>query len=135
MILMRLHALLKTLQRRFEVVRETRAAPRGAIRWSEYAINSIPKGKFSSVPCAFPELRDDISLKGAIRFALERHLRSLQTQLQHGSHIHKLVDLCNFLLESVRAVAPLIPSPTNMQRWQNATVRNDMLRDGIQAIA
>lgn len=134
MILMRLDALLKSLQRRFEIVSEHRIAPRGSVRWAEYATSSVSRGNLLSVPCVYPDLRDDASLKGAIRFTLERQLRSLQTQLQHGAHVHKLIELCNLLLRAVAGVPSIVPSSMNMKRWVRVPLRNEVFRDGLQAI-
>jgi len=92
MILVRLKGLLDCLDRRFELVSEVRRAPRGTIRWAEYAVRSLPAARLLSVPCTFPDLRDDRFLKGAIRFAVERQLQALETQKEHGAFVHRLIE-------------------------------------------
>src|SRR5690242_4361703 len=72
MILARLKTLLDSLDRRFELVTELRRAPRGRVQWTDYATKSLPKAALLSVPCTFPELRDDRRLKGAIRYSANR---------------------------------------------------------------
>jgi hypothetical protein len=134
MILRRLQILLENLQRRFEYVKEVRSAPRGAIHWSEYALRSVPTAQFLALPCSYPDLRDDRSLKGVIRFALERQRGSLQTQSAHGSHIHKLIDFCTSLLGKVQGVAPITPTSRAIHAWQQRPLRNDAFREGLQAI-
>jgi 5-methylcytosine-specific restriction endonuclease McrBC regulatory subunit McrC len=134
MILRRLQLLLENLQHRFEYVKEVRSAPRGTIHWSEYAMRSAPTAQFLALPCSYPDLRDDRSLKGVIRFALERQLGSLQTQSAHGSHIHKLIDFCSVLLGKVQSVASITPTVRKIQAWQQRPLRNEVLREGIQAI-
>src|SRR4051812_45529008 len=66
MVLARIKALLDRLERRFELTAEVRSAPKGNIDWTQYATRQMPRGDFLSVPCAFPDLRDDRHLKGAI---------------------------------------------------------------------
>jgi 5-methylcytosine-specific restriction endonuclease McrBC regulatory subunit McrC len=134
MILRRLQILLESLQRRFEYVKEVRSTPRGSIHWSEYAVRSVPAAQLLALPCSYPDLRDDRSLKGVIRFALERQLGSLQTQSAFGPHVHKLIDFCNVLLGKVQGVAPLTPTARTIQAWQQRPLQNEALREGIQAV-
>ena len=56
MILVRLRALLESLNRRFEVTREARLAPRGTVDWAQYATRNLPNAGFLSIPCSFPIL-------------------------------------------------------------------------------
>ena len=79
MVLARLKVLLDRLERRFEIVREARSAPKGNVDWAEYFTQDMSRAKFLSVPCTFPDLRDDRQLKGAIRYTVEKQLRSLET--------------------------------------------------------
>src|ERR1700723_2696192 len=51
MILARLKALLDSLDRRFELTKETLRAPRGTVHWAEYATRSLPIANFLSIPC------------------------------------------------------------------------------------
>ena len=134
MVLVRLKALLESMQRRFETVRETRNIPKGTVHWAAYAEKEISRGHFLSVPCTFPDLRDDSLLKGAIRFALEKHLRSLETQREYGAFVHRLIHLCEELLQRVRMAAVYIPSNTTLSRWLQRPIRSEHLAGGLQAI-
>lgn len=134
MILSRLKALLDHLTRRFETTSEIRRAPRGRVEWNLYATRHAGSGDFVSVPCTFPDLRDDSQLKGAIRYTLERQLRGLQTQTHHGSFIHRLIDFCQQLLLRVQTAAIFVPSPLTFSRWLERPMRTDFLKDGLQAI-
>jgi hypothetical protein len=87
MILTRLKALLDSLDRRFELTTETRLAPRGTVNWAKYATRSIPTASLLSIPCTFPDLLDNQLLKGAVRYTVERQLRALETQKEHGSFV------------------------------------------------
>jgi 5-methylcytosine-specific restriction endonuclease McrBC regulatory subunit McrC len=134
MVLARLKALLDRLERRFEVVTETRSAPKGNIDWTQYATRQMARGDFLSVPCTFPDLRDDRHLKGAIRFALERQLRSLQTQHEQGTFVHRLIALADSLLRKVDGVVSRRPQTFDTQTWMRRPMRTDTLVEGVQAI-
>jgi 5-methylcytosine-specific restriction endonuclease McrBC regulatory subunit McrC len=134
MILVRLQVLLDSLTRRFESTTALRTAPRGRIDWSDYAQKQLPRGQFVSVPCTYPDLRDDRALKGAICFALERQLRALQGQVESGAFVHRLIELCEHLLMKVRGIAPVMPPPGTFQQWMQRPMRSTQFLDGLQAI-
>jgi 5-methylcytosine-specific restriction endonuclease McrBC regulatory subunit McrC len=134
MVLARLKALLDCLERRFELVTETRSAPKGNIDWTQYATRQMPRGDFLSVPCAFPDLRDDRHLKGAIRFALERQMRSLQTQHAQGAFVHRLIALAESLLRKVDAVPTRRPQTSEAQTWMRRPMHSEAFVEGLQAI-
>ena len=134
MVLARLKALLERLERRFELTSEVRSAPKGNIDWTQYATRYLSRGNFLSVPCTFPDLRDDRHLKGAIRFALERQLRSLETQHEQGAFIHRLIALAESLLRKVDAVPSRRPEKQEVQTWLRRPLRTDGFIEGLQAI-
>src|SRR5262245_8854596 len=112
MILARLKVLLESLNRRFELTTESRRAPRGTVRWNEYARTSLGHARFLSIPCTFPDLRDDRLLKGAVRYTVEHQLRALETQKEHGAFVHRLIEFGLQLLRTVQTVPAYIPTPT-----------------------
>ena len=134
MILVQLQALLDSLTRRFESTTELRTAPRGRVDWSDYAQKQLPRGQFVAVPCTYPDLRDDRILKGAIAFALDRQLRVLQTQVEHGAFVHRLVELCEHLMMKVRGIASVLPPQSTFQLWMQRPMRSTQFIDGLQAI-
>lgn len=134
MVLARLKALLDQLERRFEIVEQQRLAPKGSVKWPQYASRSLPRGQFLVVPCTFPDLRDDRQLKGAIRFTIERQVRSLETQREQGAFVHKLMALAESLLLKVRSVQACRPSPRDIDMWLRRPLRAHVLFDGLQAI-
>ena len=134
MVLVRLRALLSHLERRFESVEEICAAPRGSVRWECYATRQMSAAKLLQVPCRYPDLRDDRELKGAIRFTLERQLRSLETQREHGGFVHRLILLGEQLLGQVRNVTPCAPSTAVMETWLRRPLHSDLWVDGLRAI-
>ncbi len=134
MVLARLKALLDRLERRFEFTTEVRPAPRGSINWNQYATRQLPQGNFLSVPCTFPDLRDDRHLKGAIRFAVEKQLRSLETQHEQGAFIHRLIALAESLWQKVSAVPSRRPERPDVEMWLRRPMRTESFLNGLQAI-
>lgn len=133
-VLFRIQALLRQLERRFDMVDEERAAPRGSVHWARYATRSIARGNFLRVPCRFPDLRDDRSLKSAIRFTLAKQLGSLEGQRASGLHVVKLLELCSALLDQVRDVLPREPTPSELDGWLRRPLKAIAFNEGIQAI-
>jgi 5-methylcytosine-specific restriction endonuclease McrBC regulatory subunit McrC len=134
MVLARLKDLLDRLERRFEITTEVRSAPKGNINWTEYATRQLPKGAFLSVPCIFPDLRDDRHLKGAIRFAIEKQLRSLETQQEQGTFIHRLIALADSLLRRVDTIPSRRPGKPDVEMWLRRPMRTLSFVEGLQAI-
>lgn len=134
MILVRLEALLNSLDRKFELTTETRRAPRGRVCWAEYAARSLPRACFLSLPCTFPDLRDDRLLKGALRHAVERQLRALESQKEHGAFVHRLIEFGRQLLRRVQTVPVHVPSPTTLGAWLQRPLRTEHFVNGLQAI-
>ncbi len=134
MVLARLKALLDQLTRRFETTTEICPAPKGRVEWEQYATRLMPRGDFLAVPCTFADLRDDRQLKGAIRFAVEKQLRSLETQCEQGAFVHRLIALAESLLLQVRNVSARRPAAGELQTWRRQPLRSDPFLDGLQAI-
>jgi hypothetical protein len=134
MILVRLRTLLENLARRFELFETERPAPRGTVRWAEYATRQMSRGLFLSVPCTFPDLQDDRLLRGAVRYALERQLQSLESQREHGAFIHRLIEICQQLLLRVHDVQSYLPSPSAWTSWLQRPLKREHLVNGLQAI-
>jgi hypothetical protein len=134
MILTRLSALLDSLDRRFEQVRENCRAPRGRVDWTSYATRSLSTASFLSVPCSFPDLRDDRKLKSAIRYAAERQLRALETQKEHGAFVHRLIELGEQVLRRVLSVPAIAPSSSMIGSWLQRPLRTAPFMDGLEAI-
>jgi 5-methylcytosine-specific restriction endonuclease McrBC regulatory subunit McrC len=134
MVLARLKILLDRLERRFELATDVLSAPKGNINWTQYATRQLPRGNFLSVPCTFPDLRDDRHLKGAIRFSLEKQLRSLETQHEQGAFIHRLIALAESLLQKVDTVHSRRPEKPDVEMWLRRPMRTGSFIEGLQAI-
>jgi hypothetical protein len=133
-VLLRLRALLDRLERRFEFSEADCPAPRGSVRWNEYATERLPSARFLNVPCRFPDLRDDQELKAAIHFTLRRQLLSLDGQRQAGIVVLRLIDLGLTLLNRVRQVTPKEPGRRRIQSWQRGLLKQEVFLSGVQAI-
>jgi hypothetical protein len=134
MLLLRISNLLKAIGRKFELVTRDLTAPRGQVRWTEYASRSLPTGQFLSVPCMFPDLRQDRHLLGTIRYCLERIIDGLQSQVEHGAFVRRLIDLAQQLLLVVADVPIFIPRPTQTEAWLRKPLKNEFYLDGLQAL-
>ena len=134
MILARLKTLLDSLDRRFELTNESLRAPRGTVRWAEYATRSLPSARVLSIPCTFPDLRDDRLLKGAVRHTVECQLRALETQKEHGAFVHRLIEFGQQLLSRVQTVPVYVPSPMTLGAWLVRPFRTEQFIDGLRAI-
>jgi hypothetical protein len=133
-VITRLKALLDQMDRRFEVISETRTAPKGRVEWTQYANRHVARADLLSIPCTFPELREDRQLKGAIRFALEKQIHSLETQVHYGAFVHRLIAFAESLLQRVGSVVRRRPQPGEIQFWLRQPLRTASYFDGLQAI-
>jgi 5-methylcytosine-specific restriction endonuclease McrBC regulatory subunit McrC len=133
-VLLRLKEFLDQMVRRFDIANEERSSPRGRIDWGRYVRCQISRARFLEVPCSFPELQSDRDLCGAIRFALEKQLHSLETQRMAGSFVRELIELCRALIDRVVDVPPREPRPTVLQAWQRTALRTGVFRRGVEAI-
>ncbi len=134
MILVRLKALLDSLDRRFELINETLRAPRGTVHWAQYATRSLPSASFLSIPCTFPDLRDDRHLKGAVRHTVESQLSALETQKEQGAFVHRLIEFGQQILCRVQMVPVFVPSSMMLGSWLQRPMRTTPFVDGLQAI-
>jgi hypothetical protein len=133
-VIPRLEALLRQLQRRFEFTEAELNAPRGSVQWGTYAQRQMPKMQFLRVPCRFPELRDDHDLRAAVHFTLRQQFSSLETQRSAGFFVVRLIERCLGLIDLVSEVAPKPPTPLQMTTWLRGPLPTESFRDGIQAV-
>jgi len=131
MILTRLNHLLDTLDRRFEMVSEDRAAPRGRVDWATYATARLPRAQALAIPCVFPDLREDRLLKGAVRFTVEQQIQSLETQKGHGAYVHQLIDFARNVWQRVQSVPAHLPAKTTVETWLRRPMQSQHFTDGL----
>jgi len=133
-ILNRIHTLLDQLERRFELIQSIQSAPKGTVNWPDYATRKIPNAQFLHIPCQFPDLRDDRTLKAAIHFTLRKQLVGLESQRNLTGAVLSLIDLCLHLIRRVATVPPQRPTPEMIQAWLTGSLRIESFREGIQAV-
>lgn len=133
-VLTRMLALLKSLQRRFVVASANLTAPRGQVDWERYASTRFAIGRALDVPCTFPDLQDDESLRSAICWVVRRHREALLGQASAGIVVHKLLELCDHLLGRLSGTAPRMPDGRSRRAWLNQSIIPRVFRDGLQAI-
>lgn len=133
-VLVRLQALLDSLERRFEMREAVLAAPRGGVNWRLYAARHMPHAEFLRVPCRVPDLRDDRDLLAAIHSALRLQRESLISQSRASLVVSQLLALCDALLRRVSNVPPRSRSSLKGRAPARSTVSRQVFRDGLQAI-
>jgi hypothetical protein len=133
-VLLRLRKLLDDMQRRFVLREGDVAAPRGAVRWDEYATRRFPVGRALDVPCRFPDLRDDEDLRAAIHWTVRRHRDALLGQSGAGSVVRHLLSLCDEILVRVAGAPPRRPATATRAAWKGSPLVREVFREGVQAI-
>ncbi len=133
-VLLRLRALLDSLQRRFAVTSAELRAPRGQVAWAQYAATRFALGRCLDVPCRFPDLRDDEELRGAIHWVVRRHRDALLGQRSAGLVVRRLIALCDALLARVGGSTPRMPVSRQREGWSRRSVAPRVFLEGIQAI-
>jgi hypothetical protein len=131
-VLMRIEALLKQSPRRFEMNEEILSAPKGRVNWGRYAINHWGQGQCLSVPCRFPDLLEDVQLRGVMHWTVLRHQDALRTQRGRHIAVSHLLQRCNALLMQLQTYPPTRPKTG----WQpiNSNSSSDVFRRGLEAI-
>lgn len=133
-ILARLKKLLDDLQRRFTIHEADLRAPRGAVSWGTYATKRLPGGLALSVPCRFPDLRNDEDLRSAIMWVIRRHRDALLGQSSAGLIVSQLLSQCDALLARLPGVQAKLPSQASASRWAQQPIMRNVFREGLQAI-
>jgi hypothetical protein len=134
-VLARLADLLRDLKRGYELVDDTRAQPKGTIRWAEYARRHVPRGDLHHVPCRYPDLGVDPEIVRAVRWTLERLHSDLARVGGRDRIASSLVQLALHLLEKVKHARSQRPQPETLHQIliTNPYLAN-AIRRGLQAI-
>lgn len=131
-VLMRVAALLRQAQRRFEQHEAVVSAPKGQVQWGRYINDSIARGHWLAVPCRFPDLLPDAQLGGALHWTVLRHQDALRTQLGQHPVVLQLLKQCEQMLYGLRVFSPQRPAVG----WQPVanSVMAEVFRRGLEAI-
>jgi len=135
-VLARLEALLKSLSPGYREREEVLLQPRGDIVWGKYVRASLARGAWHHVPCRFPDLTADPTLRRHIRWALERIHRSLLAVGVSDLVALSLAAIAVRLIESLGDVVPLMPRKEELdRRVMGYRMLGETLRRGIEAIS
>jgi hypothetical protein len=131
-VLMRIAAVLKQFNRRFEHHDEVLSAPKGQVQWDRYVTAHMAHGQWLQVPCRFPDLLLDAKLGGALHWTVLCHQGALRTQLGRHAVVHQLLQRCETMLIVLRSFAPVRPTPG----WQPqaSSAMAEVFRRGLEAI-
>ena len=134
-VLQRLGELLRTLRRGYRTKEDVLQKPRGQIIWSRYLPESLARGRWTNMPCRFPDLGTDPLLRRMIRWALEQ-VRSELALVGGADYVARLlVAAADELLDTLRDILPLAPSRFQLDRL---TIGNNLsgpaLRRGLEAL-
>ena len=134
-VLARLAELLRDLKRGYDFIEDTRAQPKGTIRWTEYARRHVPRGDLHHVPCRYPDLGIDPEILRAVRWTLER-LHGELARVGGRDHIATtLVQLALLLMDKVKHARSERPRPETLhQIFTTNPYLANAIRRGLQAI-
>lgn len=133
-VLRRMQALLAAMQRRFVMAEADLHAPRGQVDWTTYAVARMTSGHMLSVPCRFPDLRDDEEMRSAVHWVVRQHRDALLGQSSAGRVVRALLEQCDELLARVVGTTPRRPTQAVRDGWSRRAVAPHALREGTQAI-
>lgn len=131
-VLMRIAAVLKQTQRRFEHHEDVLTAPKGQVQWGRYVNEHIARGQWLAVPCRFPDLLPDAKLGAALHWTVLHHQDALRTQLGRHEVVYQLLQRCDALLTTLRCFSPV--RPTSGWKPQVGATMTDVFRRGMEAI-
>lgn len=135
-VLARLEALLKSLSPGYREAEEVLLQPRGSVIWRDYVSGSLARGAWHHLPCRFPDLTTDPTLRRHVRWALERVHRDLLSVGGTDIVALSLAALAVRLMDQLADVAPMMPRKQELdRRMMGNRVLGDALLRGIEAIA
>lgn len=134
-VLARLGDLLATLRRGYRLAEDTLRMPRGQIVWNRYVASSLPRGRWTDLPCRYPDLGVDPRLRRILRWALERVRGDLMRVGAHDAMARMLIATSDALLLRVHDVVPLIPTVEEVRRMSRRDrILDAALARGVEAL-
>lgn len=134
MILKRIEALIKRIDRKFSYLEETLASPKGTVNWVSYATRGMSKAKYFDFDCRYPTLVSNQQLRGIVHFALLKQIQSLRSQFGQGLHVKALISICTELIAKVSDAPPLRIQNYLLEKLLVSSFNNEDFKKGIQAI-
>jgi hypothetical protein len=134
-VLHRLGELLRGLRRGYRTAEDVLEKPRGHIVWSRYLSDSFTRGRWTRLPCRFPDLSADPLIRRIVRWALERVRAELVAVGGTDQVAGLLVVAADELLDGLRDIPPLTPSRSQLDRLASGDRMVDVtLRHGLEAL-
>ena len=115
-VVARFAAALQRLKQGFSVREEVLQQPRGQILWDRYATEQMARGTPHLLPCRFPHLGPDTTLRSWIRWGLEHLRRSMVPSRGVDVLASRLIDQIDSLLISLVDVFSQVPSRHELQQ-------------------
>jgi hypothetical protein len=135
-VLARLDELTRNLGRGFDFVERARTTPRGTVLWKNYLTSSLAKGLWHHLPCRYPDLDRDPTLRRAIRWAIERVRAELIAVGGRDPFATELSEVARLLLIQLADVSPAEPRSVDLQRRLSTDVAmGGAMRRGIEALS
>jgi len=126
-VLQRLEGLLLHRKRGFVERNEDRLSPRGRVNWAAWARRSVPTGRWTQLPCRFPDPDDDPELLAAVRWTLGR----LEDELVHAQEAQPARHLLAKVAELQARAGPGVQRRPSM--WDSPGT-SGWLADAVQAM-
>ena len=134
-VLARLAALLRTLRRAYYENEATLSQPRGRILWDRYRAESLSRGHWDRIPCRFPDLAADPTLRRHIRWATDRLHRDLLLVGGRDPIALNMAGLAARLLEQLADVTAQKPRRDELQRrLGHGRSLGEALQQGVEAL-
>lgn len=134
MVLTRLQAVVSRMQRRFETVEDWRTSPRGSVNWALYATRSIVHGRLASLPCQYPDLRDDRAFQAAIKFVVQKQRAMLEGKVHQGQVVTNLLQLAQSILDRLAGVMPQRPTRRLIDTWLRRPLAAEQIEAAIRGM-
>lgn len=100
--LQRLAALVNDLSSGFQVIERVPASPRGQLLWGTYLTRYAAQGAFHRLPCRYPDLGPNETLRSYLRWGIETLRSELAPHATDDGIARGLWDLAESLLVSLR---------------------------------
>jgi 5-methylcytosine-specific restriction endonuclease McrBC regulatory subunit McrC len=134
-VLQRLGELLRTLRRGFRTQEQVIQKPRGHVVWNRYVSESLIRGRWTHLPCRFPDLSADPVIRRMVRWALQRVRDELAVVGGTDFVARLLVAAADELLNQLRDVLPLVPVQSQLDRLASGDAVTEVsLRRGLEAL-
>jgi hypothetical protein len=134
-VLERLRALLRSMQRGYVERDEVLRHPRGHIDWTRYTTAHLARGRWDALPCRYPDLSLDPTLRSYVRWTLSRIHLDLVRVGGRDPIAAALAALTVRLLGELLDVPPRAPAHDALRRLAEGNrLVEEAVRRGVEAV-